>query len=65
MMRNAKLTKFDDGSGEYTINVKFHEWGTLPYHNDNETSFGITAGIVEFENGEIMMVSPKRIKFED
>lgn len=62
-LRKAKLTKFEDGSGDYTINCWFHQWGTTPIHTDNGGTITQTCGIIELEDGTVQKVQPNRIRF--
>lgn len=64
-LRKVKITQYDDGSGGYTINGYFHEFGTKAYLQDNGGSFPFTYAIIELEDGIVEAVRPSRLKFVD
>jgi len=64
-LRKASITRYEDGSGEFSIGVLFHGWGNQAVHLDNGTAISVTIGIVEHEDGRIECVIPRRIRFED
>lgn len=62
MMRKVKISEYEDGSGNYTTNGYFHDWGKFAHVSDNGV-FQVTLAIVELENGEIKIYNPNRLKF--
>jgi hypothetical protein len=62
--RKASITKHKDGSGGHTINVIFHRFGDSPMPQDDGTDVSRTIAVVELEDGTIMEVDPKRVKFD-
>lgn len=63
-LRKIKITKYEDGSGDYVTNGYFHEWAKYP----RETESGIfqdTSAIVELEDGTVRNFRANRLKFVD
>lgn len=63
-LRKAKITKHQDGSGEFATPVLFHKWGDKPLPLDNGLYVPNTVGIVELADGTIKEVYPNNIKFD-
>lgn len=63
-LRKAKLSRHSDGSGEYVIEVTFHQFGDSPIPLDNGLYVPNTIAIVEHLDGRLEKVSIKRIKFD-
>jgi hypothetical protein len=63
-MKKAKITIHSDGSGEHSIDVNFHEWGVRLVPLDNGSFVNETVAIVEYADGKIDLVHPKRVKFD-
>ncbi len=63
-LRKVKITKFDDGSGDYITNGYFHEWAKYPQNTENGT-FQDTYAIIELEDGKVRNIRTNRLKFVD
>lgn len=62
-LRKVKYTKFPDGSGAHEHNAYFHRFGDFPYPTDDGRDFGVTKAIVEQEDGKVIVIDVKRLKF--
>ena len=63
-LRKVKITKYDDGSGDYVTNGYFHQWVV----QDSFTESGLKSnayGLVELEDGKVRHYEPNRLKFVD
>lgn len=63
-LRKVYLTKFEDGTGPYDIQGLFHTWGTKAIYGERGETLQISVGIVELDNGNVVLVEPSRIKFQ-
>jgi hypothetical protein len=61
-LRKVKISKFDDGSGEYVTNGYFHTYGNRALATDDST-IAVMVAYVELESGEVKMYTPNRLKF--
>lgn len=63
-LRKVKITKHEDGSGDYITNGYFHEWAKYPQTTESGT-FQDTYAIVELEDGKVRNIRANRLKFVD
>ena len=61
-LRKVKISRHEDGSGDFITNGYFHEWGKYPFVCDNGT-IQITTAIIELENGQVKHFDANRLKF--
>lgn len=62
-LRKVKITEYEDGSGGYSINGYFHEFGKYSHLTDKDEVFHNTLAIVELENGQLEKLDVSRIMF--
>jgi hypothetical protein len=63
-LRKVKITKYDDGTGDYLKNGYFHRWAEFPYETEKGTVQN-TLAIVELEDGSIRNYKSICLKFID
>jgi hypothetical protein len=63
-LRKVKITKYEDGYGDYVSNGYFHEWAKYPFTSESGT-FQDTYAIVEMEDGTVKNLRANRLKFVD
>jgi hypothetical protein len=62
-LRKAKISKYPDGSGGFTVEVYFHKWGQQSNLTEGNVITELYA-IIEHSDGRIELVHPNRVKLE-
>ncbi|HEX5150413.1 MAG TPA: hypothetical protein VFW07_03130 [Parafilimonas sp.] len=64
-----RKVKYENRYGSRVLNMAngyFHQWGNFEFSSSDGDSYKVeTKGIIEHEDGSILLIDPPRIKFVD